>query len=300
MNLAILNYYPPAYDQGNLGSCTANGIAFCFHFDVLKTNSQDNFVPSRLFIYFCERVLDSINYDPYSSPPITTYPELLNFINDPTIKTFSQNDSDTGSNDFQGIDVLSLYGVCNEKYWPYSDNSTDYKTIPIDNWQDIVKDCNNHKAKSFYSVGGLTTIYDGNPSFFFDDTYKNDLLSIKNALCLGYPIVFGINIPKDTDNDLNNYPFSSSFSSSPTIIDIPSSYINAENKQEYISNSDNFVGGHCIVIVGYDDNLKAFIIRNSWGTNWGIKGHFYLSYNFIEDPNLANDFWILKDIIENN
>ena len=36
--------------------------------------------------------------------------------------------------------------------------------------------------------------------------------------------------------------------------------------------------GHCIVIVGYDDNKKAWLIRNSWGTGWGTNGYGWYGY----------------------
>lgn len=55
-------------------------------------------------------------------------------------------------------------------------------------------------------------------------------------------------------------------------------------------NPGNPVGGHAVAIVGWDDNFEAskfntpppgngaFIVRNSWGPNWGDKGYFYVSY----------------------
>jgi hypothetical protein len=39
------------------------------------------------------------------------------------------------------------------------------------------------------------------------------------------------------------------------------------------------LGGHAVSIVGYDDNKKALIIRNSWGTGWGEDGFAYVSYD---------------------
>ena len=48
---------PPVYDQGQLGSCTANGIAGAIEFDRKKQDLPD-FVPSRLFIYYNERVME--------------------------------------------------------------------------------------------------------------------------------------------------------------------------------------------------------------------------------------------------
>jgi len=48
---------PPVYDQGQLGSCTANAIAGAIEFDRMKEKLPD-FVPSRLFIYYNERVME--------------------------------------------------------------------------------------------------------------------------------------------------------------------------------------------------------------------------------------------------
>src|SRR5436305_1889941 len=49
---------PPVYDQGELGSCTANAIAGAIEFDLLRQKLKD-FTPSRLFIYYNERVIES-------------------------------------------------------------------------------------------------------------------------------------------------------------------------------------------------------------------------------------------------
>ena len=43
------------------------------------------------------------------------------------------------------------------------------------------------------------------------------------------------------------------------------------------------VGGHSMVIVGYDDIREVFIVRNSWGRIWGDNGYFYLSYDFFKE-----------------
>ena len=41
---------PPVYDQGQLGSCTANGIAGAIEFDQAKQGNKEFLTPSRLFI----------------------------------------------------------------------------------------------------------------------------------------------------------------------------------------------------------------------------------------------------------
>jgi C1A family cysteine protease len=38
------------------------------------------------------------------------------------------------------------------------------------------------------------------------------------------------------------------------------------------------LGGHAVVIVGYDDANQAFIVKNSWGEGWGEKGYFRIKY----------------------
>jgi C1A family cysteine protease len=48
---------PPVYDQGQLGSCTGNSIAGAIQFEQVK-QGLSSFVPSRLFIYYNERVLE--------------------------------------------------------------------------------------------------------------------------------------------------------------------------------------------------------------------------------------------------
>lgn len=49
---------PPVYNQGQLGSCTANAIGAAVQFDRMKQNLTPNFMPSRLFIYYNERVIE--------------------------------------------------------------------------------------------------------------------------------------------------------------------------------------------------------------------------------------------------
>jgi len=38
-------------------------------------------------------------------------------------------------------------------------------------------------------------------------------------------------------------------------------------------------GGHAMVIVGYDDDKRAFKLLNSWGENWGDKGYIWVDYD---------------------
>ena len=49
---------PAPYNQGELGSCTANAIAAAFQFDQHKEEGVEEFMPSRLFIYYNERSVE--------------------------------------------------------------------------------------------------------------------------------------------------------------------------------------------------------------------------------------------------
>ncbi len=54
----LRNACPPVYDQGQLGSCTAQAIAAALQFDQAKQAERDVFTPSRLFIYYNERAIE--------------------------------------------------------------------------------------------------------------------------------------------------------------------------------------------------------------------------------------------------
>lgn len=62
------------------------------------------------------------------------------------------------------------------------------------------------------------------------------------------------------------------------------------------SSTEKCLGGHAVLIVGFDAIKKVYIVRNSWGPNWGQAGYFTLPYAYVLDPNLASDFWVVKNV----
>ena len=79
---------PPVYDQGQLGSCTANALGAAVEYDHI-CESKGEWTPSRLFIYYNERAKEG------------------------TIN------SDSGAQIRDGIKSLATQGVCHETLWPY-------------------------------------------------------------------------------------------------------------------------------------------------------------------------------------
>jgi C1A family cysteine protease len=80
---------PSIYDQGHLGSCTANALAFCYQYDEIHQKESSQFIPSRLFIYYSERNMEGHVLD------------------------------DSGAEIHDGVQVLNTIGVCSETEWVY-------------------------------------------------------------------------------------------------------------------------------------------------------------------------------------
>lgn len=56
-------------------------------------------------------------------------------------------------------------------------------------------------------------------------------------------------------------------------------------------NDERVLGGHAVLAVGFDQKAKRFIVRNSWGTGWGMEGYFTMPFEYLET--LADDFWTI-------
>lgn len=56
--------------------------------------------------------------------------------------------------------------------------------------------------------------------------------------------------------------------------------------------NENSLGGHAICVVGYRED-GAFIVRNSWGPDWGDHGSFYLPHAYLANVDLATDAWTI-------
>lgn len=66
----------------------------------------------------------------------------------------------------------------------------------------------------------------------------------------------------------------------------------------YRGRSGNELGGHAMVVTGYDDARQAFKVLNSWGTDWGENGYGWISYSAFK--NRVKEAYSAQDIIIND
>ena len=210
---------PPVYDQGQLGSCTANAIGAAFEYEQLQQKQKD-FMPSRLFIYYNERAIEG------------------------TI------DSDSGAMIRDGIKSAAKLGVCSEDTWPY--DITRFTEKPL---KTAYTEAKRHQVVLYRRV-------------------IPNLHQMQGCLASGYPFVFGFTVYES---------FMTPQVAKTGEVPLP-------------PRSEQVLGGHAVLAVGYDDGSQRFIVRNSWGTKWGKRGYCTMPYGYLTDPSLAGDFWAIYTV----
>jgi len=58
----------------------------------------------------------------------------------------------------------------------------------------------------------------------------------------------------------------------------------------------DIIGGHAVLLVGYDLESRTFLIRNSWGVEWGMKGYFTMPFDYVLNQGLSDDFWTFNAV----
>jgi len=211
---------PAVYDQGELGSCTANALGAAYQYDQINHRTVfpggKPFVPSRLFVYYNEREMEG------------------------TIR------SDEGAAIEDGVKSVSTAGVCPEEMWPY-----DISKFAVKPPADAYKFAKNYKVTKCKKI-------------------RQTLGQLRTSLFHGYPIVFGMMLYES----------------------FKSEEVSTTGKMPMPKKNETCLGGHAVLICGYDDVTKMFLVRNSWGESWGDKGYFYVPYEYILSDQ-CSDFWVL-------
>ncbi|MDQ6764929.1 MAG: C1 family peptidase [Verrucomicrobiota bacterium] len=101
---------------------------------------------------------------------------------------------------------------------------------------------------------------------------RRALPELRACLASGYPFIFGFTVyesfhaPKVTHTGHGSMPL----------------------KRERV------LAAHAALAVGYDDAESRFLLRNSWGTKWGMGGYFTLPYDYLMSRHLSQDFWTIR------
>jgi len=214
----LTEHCPHVYDQGNLGSCTGNAIAAAIEFVERKEKLPHPSTPSRLFIYYNERVIEQ------------------------TVAV------DAGATIRDGFKSIHRDGSCRERTWPYAVSRFDDRPPAA-----AYEEARHHRVTGYARV-------------------SRDLHQMKGCLASGYPFVFGFTVYES---------FLGAAVARTGRVPMPAP-------------SDSMEGGHAVLAVGYDDAAHRFIVRNSWGPEWGMKGYFTMPYAYLLDDNLADDFWTVR------
>ena len=97
-----------------------------------------------------------------------------------------------------------------------------------------------------------------------------------DALSNGYPVVVGFTVYSSFES--GNWYYTTGIMPYPN------------TTTEYI------LGGHAVLLVGFNKTTQQFIARNSWGSSWGVSGYFYMPFQVIKNTSMSSDFWIIKSV----
>jgi len=100
----------------------------------------------------------------------------------------------------------------------------------------------------------------------------NGLAAMRACLAAGFPFAFGFTVFSMFEGDA----------------------VARTGKLNLPKSGEKNLGGHAVLAVGYNDASKRVLVRNSWGISWGIRGYFTIPYDYIDNPDLADDFWTIR------
>ena len=103
---------------------------------------------------------------------------------------------------------------------------------------------------------------------------SNDVNDLVDCLAQGLPFVFGFTVYEQ---------FESEQVAATGVLQLPAA-------------SEQILGGHAVMAVGYNLTKKVFLIRNSWGPDWGQNGYFTMPFDYLTNDNLATDFWVISKV----
>ena len=97
--------------------------------------------------------------------------------------------------------------------------------------------------------------------------------AMRACLASGFPIAFGTRCTE-------------SFMRAPAsgMIPMPSAHESADGRH----------GRHALLLVGYDDRARVFVVRNSWGDAFGDRGYCYMPYDYVLNRQWTRSCWAIR------
>jgi len=250
---------PPVGDQGHQGSCEAWAIGYYIKSYQEAKERQD-------FQYN-----DTVLYSP-------AY--LYNYTNAYVLHNEGKSCLHEGTRDNDAFDFLI------GKLSNYTNKNIE-GIVSLDDLAYNEKQCKYDLSNRSWSqepicarISSVATIYKHNGS-----EEDKSILAIKRFLSKGNPLLLTIKVyPNNIDGKKLSL----------------TKLTTSNHKGELIYSKvieDKNVSGHAIVLVGYDDSIKAFKIINSWGTEWGNKGYLWIPYDTFKK--VAKYVFLLSDAKSN-
>jgi hypothetical protein len=288
---------PAVRDQGQIGSCTgfcgseAGEILYYYKNNSpapitnlttatgaqMATNTQFNnpsaifgssSALSPLFLYYVERcVINKQSITTDNGAYMVNIPQ--------TLQGLSNN---TGSGTSLALNGNTFAGICQEDFYAYPSNgsstSSQYKTPP--NAAAIANATNFEIAAQSGTAGssGIT-----NAGYYVINS-SSLVADVKTALVNNKPVMMGFNV-----YDNNRYQYFEGLNTNKYTY-------NPLSSNGRVANGLRLLGGHAVPIIGYIDDASqpgggVFICENSWNTNWGYYGYFYLPYSVLTSTNIV-------------
>ena len=159
------------------------------------------------------------------------------------------------------MESLAIFGAPPETYWPYDGSpAASNKRLDVEPSAFCYAFARNFASATYFRLDPTTA------------TPEQVLTNIRSHLAGGFPSMFGF---PAYDEYMNAGP---------------------DGKVAFPAPKSQLNGGHANVAVGYDDQLTigsdmgALLVRNSWGTSWGMQGYAWLPYKYVTQG-LAVDWW---------